>query len=351
MSLVGNLQELGLGEILQIVSLSRKTGVLALHGNGREGSIVFRQGQVVRASSSMHQQSLGRLLIQKGVIDLAILRKALALQQEEGFCERLGVILIKRFDVANDAIEEVVRRQIENAVFSLFEWSEGEFEFDVRDHVETVDSIRMDPLQFMLDQGLNPQFLALEAARLLDEMHHAPAGPEHGPAGSGADDGEEFAFNLVNDAGLAGSGPLVIVDDDGPTLQVLAAGMRENGFDVLAMTGSEETLIKVDTLFRAGSRPTVLIDLIMPRMDGSGYLGGLELLELLHNNFKELPIIVMADFHHGNAEESLSGMGYPLIMKPRSAEVGEPEIIRKFLATLVSEIRKAQAGSPRKSTS
>ncbi|MDD2849312.1 MAG: DUF4388 domain-containing protein, partial [Desulfuromonadaceae bacterium] len=29
MSLVGNLEELGLGEILQIVSLSRKTGVLS----------------------------------------------------------------------------------------------------------------------------------------------------------------------------------------------------------------------------------------------------------------------------------------------------------------------------------
>ncbi|PLY11667.1 MAG: hypothetical protein C0624_01655 [Desulfuromonas sp.] len=30
MSLVGNLEDLGLGEILQIVSLSRKSGVLTL---------------------------------------------------------------------------------------------------------------------------------------------------------------------------------------------------------------------------------------------------------------------------------------------------------------------------------
>ena len=146
MSLVGSLHDLGLGEILQIVSLNRKTGVLVLHDNGREGSIVFRQGQVVRASSSSHQQSLGRLLIQKGEIDLAVLRKALALQQAEGFSERLGVILIKRFGVAAGVIEEVVRRQIENAVFSLFEWSQGNFEFEVRDHIDIVDGIRLDPL-------------------------------------------------------------------------------------------------------------------------------------------------------------------------------------------------------------
>src|SRR6185369_7469286 len=124
MSLVGNLEDLGLGEILQIVSLSRKTGNLALHSRGREGSIVFRHGQVVRATSTTFQQSLGEILIQKGVIDLSTLRKALALQQEEGFRDRLGVILIKKFDIAREVVEEVVCEQIEHVVFSLFAWAE-----------------------------------------------------------------------------------------------------------------------------------------------------------------------------------------------------------------------------------
>ena len=70
MSLEGNLEELGLGEILQIVSLSRKTGVLSLSKFGWDGSVFFRQGQVVRATSSAYQQSLGEVLIQKGIICL-----------------------------------------------------------------------------------------------------------------------------------------------------------------------------------------------------------------------------------------------------------------------------------------
>ncbi len=153
MSLVGNLEELGLGEILQIVSLSRKTGVLSLSSRGRDGSVFFRQGQVVRAASSTYQQSLGEVLIQKGVIDLAVLRKSLAFQQENGFRERLGVILVKNFGISQDIIEEVVREQIENVVFSLFAWAEGTFKFEVQNSIETVDGTKLDPMQFMLGSG------------------------------------------------------------------------------------------------------------------------------------------------------------------------------------------------------
>ena len=85
MSLVGNLEDLGLGEILQIVSLSRKSGVLTLHSRGREGRIILRQGQVVRASSSTYQHNIGEVLIQKGLLDTPKLKKALAIQEEEGF--------------------------------------------------------------------------------------------------------------------------------------------------------------------------------------------------------------------------------------------------------------------------
>ena len=288
MSLVGNLEDLGLGEILQIVSLSRKTGILSLHSRGRDSTIVFRQGQVVRATSSTFQQNLGEVLIQRGVIDLSVLRKALALQQEEGFRDRLGVLLIRNFDVSQDVIEEVVREQIENVVFTLFTWQDGSFEFVVQEHIETVDGTRLDPLQFMLDQGLNPQFLAMEVTRILDEKRHAA---ENGDISDGDTHSHDvdLEFDLVETPissaavhqPLPPKKPLVVVDDDGPTLQAIAEGMRLQGYDVHAMTRSEDTLIKVDTLCRGGNDPIVLVDLIMPKMDGSGVLGGVELLEML----------------------------------------------------------------------
>lgn len=336
MSLVGNLEELGLGEILQIVSLSRKTGVLSLNSRGRDGSVFFRQGQVVRAASSTYQQSLGEVLIQKGVIDLAVLRKSLAFQQENGFRERLGVILVKNFGVPQDVIEEVVREQIENVVFSLFAWAEGTFRFEVQNSIETVDGTKLDPLQFMLDQGLNPQFLAMEGTRILDEKRHAA---EVGFVGDGFSDDTDFDFDLIGAPAAVVSAepvlkPIVVVDDDGQTLRTLSDRLTEKGFVVHAMTRSEDALIKVDTLHRTGERPVVLIDLIMPKMDGSGVLGGVELLELLRNNFKELQLIVMTDYHHADAESKIRDLGCSCITKPRRVEINTPAIMESFLARI-----------------
>jgi CheY-like chemotaxis protein len=353
MSLVGSLEELGLGEILQIVSLSRKTGVLSLHSKGRDGSITFHQGQVIRASSSIFQQSLGEVLIQKGVIDLAILRKALAFQQEEGFQVRLGSILIKNFGISYETVEEVVREQIENVVFTLFSWFDGTFEFVSSDLADTVESTRLDPLQFMLNQGLNPQFLAMEGSRRLDESLHAAEG---GLSSYSADDhnGTDIEFNLMdaplNRASVSKSRqmpkmPLVIVDDDGPTLKAIADGFVQQGYDVHAMTRSEDTLIKVDALCRGNENPTILIDLIMPKMDGSGVLGGLELLELLHNNFKDIHILLMSDYRHADAETKVRDMGYSFVMKPRRAELNDHLGLQGFLGILYDEVGRIESGS------
>ncbi|MHB8058404.1 MAG: DUF4388 domain-containing protein [Desulfuromonadaceae bacterium] len=349
MSLVGNLEELGLGEILQIVSLSRKTGVLSLTSTGRDGSVFFRHGQVIRATSSTYQQSLGEVLIQKGVIDLAVLRKALALQQEKRFLERLGSILVKHFGVSQEIIEEVVREQIENVVFSLFAWSEGSFRFEAKSPTETGDITKIDPLQFVLDQGLNPQFLAMEGTRILDEQRHAA---EIDFSGDDSSDGaENSVFDLSGDSSSSPSSrhlvqrPVVIVDDDGPTLRAIADGLTENGFVVHAMTRSEDTLIKVDSLHKGGDSPTVLMDLIMPRMDGSGVLGGIELLELLHNNFKDLQLIIMTDYHHAEAEKKICDLGYSFIIKPRRVEINTPAIMNSFLTQVTHAIRDSSASS------
>jgi CheY-like chemotaxis protein len=342
MSLEGNLTDLGLGEILQIVNLSRKTGVLSLSGSGVEGVIVFRQGQVVRATSTACKQNLGEVLVQKELIDPLILLKAILFQQENAFAERLGVILVKNFGISPDVIEEVVCEQIENAVFSLFALTEGNFKFDVQNNIETVDGIRMDPMQFMLDQGLNPQFLAMEGTRILDEKMHAAATEPAANVPPAEDD--DFAFDLATESSPVISSTttviqqIVIVDDDTQTLRALSDGLTEKGFAVHAMTRSEDALIKVDALHRSGDNPTVLIDLIMPKMDGSGVLGGIELLELLHNNFKDIRLIVMTDFNHADAEKKVREMGYPYIFKPRRVEINTPDILQNFLSLLLQNI-------------
>lgn len=359
MSLVGNLEDLGLGEILQIVSLSRKSGILALHSRGREGRVVFRQGQVVRATSSTYQQNLGEVLIRKGILDVGTLKKALAFQEEGGFRERLGTILIANFGVADNAIEEVVREQIENVVYSLFGWAEGTFEFELQENVEVSDNIRMDPLQFMLDQGLNPQFLAMEGSRIIDEMRHRGESPEDelfapgSPPEPLSEEIDDFAFDIVETPPPAPPAPvppplqerlLVMADDDIAAREAFAPLLEGGGYHVSAFEKSEDTLVRIDTLYRDGKRPTVLVDLIMPRMDGSGVLGGVELLELVHNNFPGLPVLAMADCHNSDAERKVRRMGFPFIMKPRRGDIGNSDLLRSFSDRLLDVLTKVESG-------
>ena len=358
MSLVGNLEDLGLGEILQIVSLSRRSGTLSLQSKGREGTIVFRSGQVIRATSSNFRRFLGEVLVERGVLDGTTLQSALTIQKEEGYRDQVGSILIREFHVSAERIEEVVREQIEHVVYSLFAWQEGSFAFDLQESVATVDAIRMDPVQFMLEQGLDTQFLAMEAARILDEQRITEeTGWGEGAAGL-PQDTVDIAFELMQDATeapvteptnrpVAARGAIVLVDDDEGTREFLTTILRELSFEVSAYAASEDTLIAVDTLYRQGVRPLVLVDLIMPRMDGSGILGGLELLELIHNNFSDLRVLVMSDYHNNDAERQVLGMGIDFILKPRRSDLDDPTAKEEFCERFRELLARGQQGPAR----
>ena len=342
MSLVGNLEDLGLGEILQIVSLSRKSGVLSLHSKGREGRIFFRTGQVTQATSSAYRQSLGEVLVRKGIIDLNQLKLALTIQEREAFRDRLGSILIRCFDVSPGAIEEVVREQIEQSVYSLFVWSDGTFDFDLQDISDAPDNIRMDPMQFMLNEGLNPQYLAMEGTRLIDERRHRgePDEEEGAQDESGATGNDDAGFDYFlaglrqtegNQTAAKGTRtPVVVVDDDAAMREALGFLVGKAGYEPFIYERSEDALIKIDMLCRNGESPLVVVDLIMPRMDGTGYLGGVELLELVLSNFPLLSLIALADYHYQEADNALQELGVPLILKPRRGEIADPSQLKLF---------------------
>jgi Domain of unknown function (DUF4388) len=171
MSLVGNLEDLGLRDILQIVSLSCKSGVLLLQSRNREGEIVFFHGQVIHAVSSVFPENFGNLLVRRNIVDVETLNGALALQRVLPKPALLGVILGQNFGISADLVESVAREQIKRVVYSFFGWSDGTFAFELEDP-DTLAAIKLSPYQRILQQGLNTQWLAIEGSRILDEQRH-----------------------------------------------------------------------------------------------------------------------------------------------------------------------------------
>jgi len=353
MSLVGNLEDLGLGEILQIVSLSRKSGLLAIKSSDQEAKIFFRQGQVVKAVSTACPVDLGQSLLAKGVVDQTTLEFAKSLQQDGGYTRRLAEILIQECNVDAATVEELGHGLVENIAYSLFAWEEGTFDFELQDNLDVVDDIRTDTLQIMLGNGLNAQYLAMEGSRIIDEQRHNSEPRLAGSEESAAEDTVDLAFDLLQEpqsemekvespaekgAGLPTPRKIVLVDDEESMRDALAAHLNEQGYTVSCYGNGEEALIGIDNLCRAGERPLLVVDLIMPRMDGTGLLGGLELMELVRANFPDLVSMVLTDHQNADAEQRLADLGCSLMLKPARGEIIKPSVASSFAERLSREL-------------
>jgi CheY-like chemotaxis protein len=334
MSLVGNLEDLGLGEILQIVSLSRKSGVLQLNSREREGRVIFHDGQVIRASASAFPENIGDLVLRAGLADMETLKKVLVIQQKREDNRRIGDVLVSDFGVDREAIEKTVREQVEKIVYSFFGWDEGSFSFELGDPVELA-ATNLNPLQFMLDSGLNPQWLAMEGSRLLDEKRHR--GENHEEHGESLINIDQLLAEVEGEASGARSDTdklqlrstvkspvparnFIVVDDDPGTAEQIACLLQERKARVHVFTNYRSFMQAVETA--DPQLTTLVIDLIMPRRDGSGVLGGLELLEEVRNRYPDFQILVMSDHPNREAEKSVHGFGVPkLFPKPKKTDV------------------------------
>ena len=189
MSLVGSLEDLGLGEILQIVSLSGKSGVLFIRSPQGEGRIAFDRGAIRGALVGDGPRDLRGLLLAAGTLPEADLEALYGEAQAEG--TGLEEILVARTALDAARVEELRERHVEASVLQMFSWPVGEFSFEIRD--ESGDPTGVD---LLLRAGMNAQFLALEGTRLRDELLQ---GGEAGGVEEGGDaleiafDGDESA--------------------------------------------------------------------------------------------------------------------------------------------------------------
>ncbi len=141
MALRGNLRDFSLPDVFQLVTFSRKTGVLRIaREGGAEGSVWFRDGDVFFASSNWRTELLGERLVSAQRITPQALKRALALraeEPEEG--RRLGQILVDEGYITEEVLEAFVQEQIQDTIFDLMRWDEGDFDFEAMPDVVDED--------------------------------------------------------------------------------------------------------------------------------------------------------------------------------------------------------------------
>ena len=133
MPIEGPLTELGIQDVLQLLDLTRKTGVLKVRSerNHDEATIYFDRGAIVAARRRRSLRKLGQQLLRAGKLTERELERALAVQKD-GEERRIGELLLEMGSVEEADLEQHLRFQIEEAVYDLMGWEEGEFRFEER---------------------------------------------------------------------------------------------------------------------------------------------------------------------------------------------------------------------------
>ncbi|HSK46646.1 MAG TPA: DUF4388 domain-containing protein [Coriobacteriia bacterium] len=141
MALRGNLKDFSLPDVFQLVTFSRKTGVLRItRADGASGAVWFRDGDVFFASSNWHNELLGERLVRAERITPQALHRTLqmrAAEPEQG--RRLGQILIDEGYISQAVLEAFVSDQIQDTIFDLMRWDEGDFDFETMPEVVEED--------------------------------------------------------------------------------------------------------------------------------------------------------------------------------------------------------------------
>lgn len=126
--LTGNLSTVSLSDLLQLISVSGKTGMLLISRENQRREIYFKKGDIIYATSlGSEEELLGNLLLTKRKLLKPDLEKALSLQKLTS--KRLGDILYEMRVLTRDEVIECLQFQIEEVIYSLFGWGSGEFIF------------------------------------------------------------------------------------------------------------------------------------------------------------------------------------------------------------------------------
>jgi tetratricopeptide (TPR) repeat protein len=158
MAIKGSLKEASLPDVIQLLYLGRRTGCLALADRHNFGTIYFEDGQISYASIVNRRDRLGDILVRTGRISVDQLQQAVD-RQEGDRQHKLGEILVELGALSRGDLEAYMRLQIEEAVYYLFTWTSGTFNFEA--------GVRPDREDFLV--RINPEFLLLEGARRVDE--------------------------------------------------------------------------------------------------------------------------------------------------------------------------------------
>jgi tetratricopeptide (TPR) repeat protein len=152
MSLSGRLNTMDLPEVLQWVTIGRKTGSLSFVKDKIKIHIFLKDGLIISSRSNDPTKQLGQFLLFQGKITEPQLKRAFELHLQSRIM--LGKILVQENYVSREDVEAALKTRTEEVIYDLFLWEDGYFHFSSGGYnIDELIQIKMD-INALLFEGV-----------------------------------------------------------------------------------------------------------------------------------------------------------------------------------------------------
>ena len=129
MALKGNLRDFSTTQLLNLINLARKTGLLVVESKNGSAHVFFREGKLIYAAYGGQDGRLTSMLVRSGKLTPAEANK-INVQPEARNDRELGALLIQYGHLTQNDIVASVKAHVLDVVYRLFSWTEGTFRFE-----------------------------------------------------------------------------------------------------------------------------------------------------------------------------------------------------------------------------
>ena len=167
MAFTGDLEQLHIVDIIQLLNTTRKSGIFSVKGIRGESRIIFSNGYIVGASHLNNKVRIGTVLVKMKAITVEDLEQALKVQRDAGKDRKpLIATLIDMGKLRPEEASRGLKKLIEITIGELIGWTTGTFTLDTETIV--VSSECSYPISRMEQEiSLDAQMVLMDALRIL----------------------------------------------------------------------------------------------------------------------------------------------------------------------------------------
>ncbi|MBI5302332.1 MAG: DUF4388 domain-containing protein [Chloroflexi bacterium] len=131
MALKGNLRDVGLNQLLNLIYLAHKTGALSVQSetSRADARLFFKEGKLIQASLDKQTPRLTDMMVKVGKLTSDQARAVQARSRVDTDKE-LGLLMIQNGILTQNDIIQGVKNYLLETVYQLFTWRSGIFRFD-----------------------------------------------------------------------------------------------------------------------------------------------------------------------------------------------------------------------------